>query len=146
MWVWHWIFCISCQFVWRSRFTVLICSVFVKNLEYMAGIMYMNNHLKCGLGFRGIFDISFLFIVEIWYDVQKGSLSTLRSMYCQIFSVSPASSDLVDLCPNISWNNPKETLFLIIFFCDFVFSFVLNKNAFFSVRCKVMSPRSFHYQ
>ena len=38
---------------------------FVKSLEDMAGMMSMNTHFKDVLGFRGVFDIDFLFIVEI---------------------------------------------------------------------------------
>ena len=74
---------------------------FVKFLEDMACMVPMNTHLKGVLDLRGVFYISFLFIVEILHDVKNGSGSILRSMYCQIFAVSPSSSDLVDMCPNI---------------------------------------------
>ena len=67
----------------------------------MAGMISMNTHLKGVLGFRVVFDIDFLFIVNIWNDVQKSSGSNLGSISYQIFTVSPDSSDLVDLCPNI---------------------------------------------
>ena len=46
-------------------------------------------------------------------------------------SVSSASCDLVDLCPNLWWNNYRDTLFLGIRFCGFEFSFVYTKNACF---------------
>ena len=109
---------------------------FVKNLEYMAGIMSMNTHFKGVLIFIGVFDIDFLFIVDIWHDVQNGSGSTLSSISFQTFALSPASSDLLDLCPNLWCNNSKETLFLGICFCDFEFSLVFTKNAcFLCVMC-----------
>ena len=74
---------------------------FVKLLEDMAGIISMNTHLKGVLGFRGVFDIGCSVIVEIWYDVQNVSGYILSSIACQNFSVYPASSNLVDLCPNL---------------------------------------------
>ena len=64
-------------------------------------MMSMNDHLKVVLSFRVVFDLSFLFIVEILHNVQNGSGSTLSSIYCQICAVFPASIDLVDLCPNL---------------------------------------------
>ena len=45
---------------------------FVNILEDMADIMSMDNHLRGVLGLRGFFYLVFLFIVEIWHDVQKG--------------------------------------------------------------------------
>ena len=38
---------------------------FVTILEDVAGMMSMNTHLKYVLGYRGVFDPSVLFIVEI---------------------------------------------------------------------------------
>ena len=49
----------------------------VKLLEDVDGMISMDAPLKSALGFRGVFDIYFLFIVDIWYDLQKGSESTL---------------------------------------------------------------------
>ena len=76
---------------------------FVKLLEDVDGMMSMNTHLK------GVFvsDLAYLFIVDIWHDVKYGSVSTLISMSCQTYAVSPSSSDIVDMCPNIWCNNPK---------------------------------------
>ena len=118
---------------------------FVKLLWDVNGMMSVNTHMKGVLAFRGVFDISFLFIVKIWHDVQNGSGSTLRPIYCQIFSVSPDSSDLVDMCTNLWWNNSKKKLFLGINFFDFDFSFIFTKDACLSVSCAVISPRSVHY-
>ena len=74
--------------------------------------------------------------MEIWHDIQNGSGSTLISMSCQKLAVSMASSVLVDLCPNIWCNHPKETFFLGIFLCDFDIPFVFTKNAcFICVMC-----------
>ena len=97
----------------------------------MAVMMPMNTHLKFVLYFRGDFDLYFLFIVDIWYIVLKGSGYTLISISFQKCTVSPANSNLVDLCPNLWCNNYKETFFLGISFCDFDFSFVLTKNVCF---------------
>ena len=58
---------------------------FVKILEYMAGMMSMNTHLKGVLGFSDTLDPGFLLIFEIWYYEQKWSGSTLKSMSCQKF-------------------------------------------------------------
>ena len=118
---------------------------FVKLLEDVAGMISINNHLKGVLDFRGVSDLAFLFIVDIWHDVQNGSGYTLSSMFFQTFAVYTASSDLVYLCPNIGCNNPKETFFLGISFCDFFFSFVSTKMNVFFVSCAVMSPRSVCY-
>ena len=35
-------------------------------LEYMYGMMSMNNHLEVVLGLSGVFYIGFLLIVDIW--------------------------------------------------------------------------------
>ena len=59
----------------------------------MAGMMSINTHLKVVLGFICVYDMSFLFIVEILHYVYNGSVSTLSSIYCQTFAVYPASSD-----------------------------------------------------
>ena len=97
----------------------------------MAGMVSIYTYLKYFLGFRGVFDLDFLLFVEIWHDVQKGSGSTLSSMSFQNLALSPTSSEIVDLCPNIWWNNSEETFLLGIYFCDFDFSFVFSKHACF---------------
>ena len=94
-------------------------------------MMSMNTHLKCALGFSGVFDTGFLLIFDIWHDVQKGSVSSLSLISWQTFSVYPAISNLMDPCPNIWCNNYKGTLFLGICFCDFDFSFVFTKDKCF---------------
>ena len=104
---------------------------FVKPFEDIAGMMSMNTNLQGVLGFRVVFDIYSLFIVDIWNDVQKGSGSIMISMSFQKVSAYPASSDLVDLCTNIWCNHSKETLFLWIFFYDFDCFFIFTKNACF---------------
>ena len=70
---------------------------FVKVLGDMDGMISMDIHFKGALVFSGVFDLVFLLFVDIWNDVQKGSIS----MSCQTFPVSPVISDLVDLCPNL---------------------------------------------
>ena len=75
------------------------------------GIMSIKNHLKGSFWLSGILDLAFLFTEEIWHDVQKGSVYTLSSTSPQIFAVSPANNDLVDLCPNIWCSNSKAIFF-----------------------------------
>ena len=104
---------------------------FVKVLEDMAGMVSMNTHLKGVLGFRGVSDLEFLFIVYIWHDVHNGSGSKLSQMYWQTYTISTTSGDLLDLCPNLWCNNPKDNFFLGILFCDFDSSFVSTKNICF---------------
>ena len=104
---------------------------FVKLLEDVTSMISINTHLKGVLGFIDVFDLYFLFIVDIWHDVNNVSGYTLSSIYCQTFTVSLASSDLVDIFPNLWYNNSKENFFLGICFCDFDFSFVSTKNACF---------------
>ena len=91
----------------------------------------MNTHLKAILGFRGFFDIDFLFIVEIWHDIQKGSGYTLNEISCQIVVASPSSSYLLYRCHNIWCNSSKETLFLRFFFLIFNFPSCFTINACF---------------
>ena len=74
---------------------------------------------------------TFFLIVEIWHDVQNGPGSTLSSMLCQLFTVSPNSSEFLYLCPNLCWNNPKETIFLGIYFFWFWLFLCLTKNVIF---------------
>ena len=89
----------------------------------MAGMMSMKTHLKGVLAFRGVLYLAFLFILDIWHDVQNGLGSTLRSMYFQKKSISLASSNLVYPCPNIWCNNSKYTFFfrnLLLWFWRFL--------------------------
>ena len=104
---------------------------FVERLEYVSGMIFTDTHLKGLLGFGGVFDIGFLFIVEIWHDVKKGSGYILNSISCQTFAVSTSSSDFVDLFPNIWLNYYKETFFLGICICDFDFSFIFYQKCMF---------------
>ena len=97
------------------------------------------------LDYRGAFDLFFLFIMEIWYDVQNGSGFVLSSISCQTFAVSPPSSDLVDLCPILWFNNPKETLFFEIFLCGFFVLFCFYQKYMIFLWCTVISPRSVWY-
>ena len=64
---------------------------FVKLLEVLYGMMSMKNHLKGVLGFSGILNIGFLLIVYILHDAHKGSGSTMGSISCQIFVLSPSN-------------------------------------------------------
>ena len=87
--------------------------------------------MKGVFGFSEFLDLAFLFIEEIWHDVQKGSWSILSSIPFQTFAVSTAINDLVDLCPNLWCNNSKATFFLGANL--FYFYFIPPKKACF--RC-----------
>ena len=52
-------------------------------------------------------------------------------MSCQTFALYPANNHLVDLCPNLWFNNSKVTFFLGIFLFDSDFSFIFTKNVCF---------------
>ena len=103
----------------------------VNILEYMSGMVSMSTYLKGVLVFSIVFYLGLFFIVDIWNDLQKGSGYTLISISYQIFVVSPASSDFVDLCPNLWCNNSRGIFFLVVLFCDFGFSFFFTKNVCF---------------
>ena len=68
-----------------------------------------------------ILDLAFLFIEEIWHDVQKRSVSILSSTSSQTLALFPANNDLVDMFPNLWCSNSKAFLFPAgnLFFFDF---------------------------
>ena len=92
----------------------------VKRLGAVDGTIYIKTHLKGDFGLSVILALAFLFIEEIWHEVQKGTGYILRYISSQIFAVSPANSDLMDMCPNIWFNNSKAIYFLAgnLFFFD----------------------------
>ena len=65
------------------------------------GIISIKTHLKGAFGFNGSLDLAFLFIEEIFHEVQKRSESIFRSASSHKLAVSPAINDMVDLCPNL---------------------------------------------
>ena len=69
----------------------------VKLLGAIDCIMPIKTHLKGDFGFSGLLDIAFLFMEEIWNDVQKWSGPILSSIYSQTLVVSPDNNDLVDM-------------------------------------------------
>ena len=93
----------------------------VRLLGAVDGIISIKTHLKGAFGFSGILDLAFLFIEDIWHEVQKGSGSILSSTSPHTLAVSPANNDLVDLCPNIWCSNSKA-----IFFLDGIFFFYIS--------------------
>ena len=103
----------------------------VRIFEDVAGIMSVKTHLKGAFGFNGFLDLAFLFIEYIWHYVQKGYGSILSSTSFQKLAVYPSINYLVDMCPNLWYNNSKATLFLGSIFFDLVFSFVSPQNACF---------------
>ena len=84
----------------------------VKLLGAVDGIISIKTHLKGDFYFSGISDLAFLFIEEIWHDVQKGSGYILSSISSQTISVSPANNDMVDLWPNLWCDNSRAIFFL----------------------------------
>ena len=70
-------------------------------MDAVDGIISIKTHLKGDFGLSGILDLAFLFIEEIWHDVQKGYGNIISSTSSQTLAVSPANNDLVDLWPNI---------------------------------------------
>ena len=92
----------------------------VRLLGAVDGIISIKTHLKGAFGFSGILDLAFLFIEEIWQEVQKGSGSFLSSISSQTLALSSDNNDLVDMCPNLWCNNSKAILFLAeyLFFFD----------------------------
>ena len=61
------------------------------------GIISIKTHLRGALGFSGFLDLAYLFMEEIWHDVEKGSGSILSLISSQTFVISPANNYLVDL-------------------------------------------------
>ena len=103
----------------------------VKLLDAVDGIISIKAHLKGALGLSVILDLAFLFIEEIWHDVQKGSGSIISFTSSQTLAVSPANNDLMDLCPNLWCSNSKAIFFLAgnLFFFDI--SLIFPRNACF---------------
>ena len=94
---------------------------FSKPLEDEAVMVSINNHFKGVLGFSGVSDLGFLLIFDIWYDINKGSGSTLKSMYSQNITISTGSSHLMGLCHNIWCNNSMENSFCGVAFVIMTF-------------------------
>ena len=67
----------------------------VKLLGSVDGIIYIKTYPKGDFGFSGILYLAFLFIEEIWHDVQKGSGYILSSISSQKLAVSPDKNDPV---------------------------------------------------
>ena len=94
-------------------------------------IISIKTHLKGAFGFIVILDLAFLFIEEIWHEVQKGSGYILSSAYSQTLVVSPANNYLVDMYPNIWYSNSKAIFFLASNLSFFDFSIIFSINACF---------------
>ena len=103
----------------------------VKLFGAVADIMSIKTHLKGDFSFNGFLDLAFLFIGDIWHDVQIGYGSILSLISFHIFAVSLDINDLVYLCLNLWCNNSKATLFLGAIYFDFDFCFIFLKNACF---------------
>ena len=106
-------------------------------------IISIKTHLKGAFGFSGILDLAFLFIEDIWHEMQKGSRSILSSTYSHTLVVSPSNNDLVDLCPNIWCNNSKVIFFLAgdLFFFDTSWTFPV-KACFLYALCNNVTALS----
>ena len=103
----------------------------VKLLGAVDGIISKKKHLKDAFGLGGILDLAFLFIEEIWHDVQKGSGYILSYTSSQTFAVSPANNDMVKMCPNL-WCSNSKAIFLLdgnLFLFDI--SLIFHRNVCF---------------
>ena len=67
----------------------------VKFLDAVDVIISIKTHLRGDFGLSGILDLDFLFIEEIWHDVQQGSGSILSSISSQTLALSPVNNDMV---------------------------------------------------
>ena len=93
------------------------------------GIISIKTHLRGNFDLSRFSDLAFLFIQEIWHDVQRGYGSILISNSSQTLAVSQSNNDLVYLWHNIWWNNCKAIFFLDgIFFVIDIF-FISPKSA-----------------
>ena len=68
----------------------------VKRFGAIDGIMSIKTHVMGAFGFSGFLYLAFLFMEEIWHDVQKGSGFILSSISSQTLLAYPTSNDLVD--------------------------------------------------
>ena len=107
----------------------------LKSFGSVDGIMSIKTHQKGAFGLSGLLDLAFLFMEEIWHDVQKRSGYILSSISSQSLAVSPYNNYMVDLWPNLWCNNSKEIFFLDGNFFVFDISFISPKNACF--RCVI---------
>ena len=103
----------------------------VKRFSAVDGIMSIKKHFNGAFGFCDILDPAFLFMEEIWNNVQKVSGSILSSISSQILVVSPANNDRVGLWPNLWCNNYKGIFFLDGSILVFEISFIPPKNTCF---------------
>ena len=67
----------------------------VKFYDAVDVIISIKTHLRGAFGLSGILDLDFLFIGEIWHDVQQGSVSILSSISSQTLALSPVNNDMV---------------------------------------------------
>ena len=86
----------------------------VKLLGAVDGTIFTKTHLKGDFDLSEILDLAFLFVEEIWHDVQKWSGSILSYIYSQTLAVSPANNDLVDLWHYLWCNNYKAISSLLV--------------------------------
>ena len=102
-----------------------------KLFDAVDGIISIKTHFKGDFGFIGFLYLAFLFMEEIWHDVQKWYGYFLSLMSSQKLAVSPSKNDMLDLWPNIWSNNSKSIFFLDGNFFVFGISFVSPKNTCF---------------
>ena len=69
----------------------------IKTFGAIDGIISIKTRLKGTFGFSTFLDLAFLFMEEIWRNVQKGYGSILSSISSKKLVLSPANSYLVDL-------------------------------------------------
>ena len=79
--------------------------------------MSIKTYLKGAFGFSGFLDLAFLFMEEIWHDVEKGSGCLLSSITSQTFGLPPSNNGLV----NLSGETILKQFFLDHFFWHFLY-------------------------
>ena len=116
---------------------------FVKLLEDVAAMMPIKTNLKGVLDFIGVFDLSFLFIKEIWHNVKMSQdlpwdqCLAKNFHYLQLLFTSSICFLISDvIIPNVF----KEFAFVVLTFPSF-----LPKMHVLLVLCTLMSLRSVRY-
>ena len=107
------------------------CSVFCQTFGSYGWDNVHENPFEGCLGLQWYLRPRILLIIEIWHYLQKCLISTLSSIYCQTFAVYPSSSDIVDMYPNLWFDNSREIFFLGVCFYSLTVFFVFTKNACF---------------
>ena len=103
---------------------------FVKNFEDMVGMMSMETHLKCVLGFRGVVDIDFYILWISDMMCRKDQYLPLVQCLAKHFKyLQPVV--ILWTCVLIFYATILKKFSLRGFFCDFYLSLIFTKNECF---------------